>query len=196
VGNEMIASVIIPVKKEPYLPTLLSQLEGYEVLVQCEPGLANAVLCGVKRSHGEAIVTIDGDGSHPTSAIPHMLKYLSVFDVVVGSRYVKGGKTEDYFMRMLISRLFCKLARFVLRININDCMSGFIVAKREVFEQLNLKPLGYKFGLELIVKSKGKFRVAEYPVVFEKRKMGLSKTGFGQAIKTLTFIIKLRIENL
>jgi hypothetical protein len=55
VGDAMIASVIIPVKNEPYLSTLLSQLEGYEVLVQREPGLANAVLCGVKRSHGEAI---------------------------------------------------------------------------------------------------------------------------------------------
>jgi dolichol-phosphate mannosyltransferase len=192
----MIASIIIPVKNEPYLSTLLSQLEGYEVLVQREPGLANAVLCGVKRSHEEAIITMDADGSHNPKYIPEMLKYLSVFDVVVGSRYVKGGRTQDYFVRMILSRLFCKLARFILQINVNDCMSGFIVAKREVFEQLNLKPLGYKFGTEILFKSRGKFRVAEYPVVFEKRKMGLSKTGFGQAIKTLTFIIKLRIENL
>jgi dolichol-phosphate mannosyltransferase len=196
VGYEMIASVIIPVKEEPYLPTLLSQLEGYEVLVQREPGLANAVLCGVKRSHGELIIIMDADGSHNPKYIPEMLKYLSVFDVVVGSRYVKGGKTQDYFLRMLLSRLFCKLARFILHINVNDCMSGFIVVKREVFEQLNIKPLGYKFGTAIIYKSKHKFRIAEYPVVFEKRKMGLSKTGFGQAIKTLTFIIKLRIETI
>jgi dolichol-phosphate mannosyltransferase len=196
VGDAMIASVIIPVKNEPYLSTLLSQLEGYEVLVQREPGLANAVLCGVKRSHGEAIATMDADGSHNPKYIPEMLKYLSVFDVVVGSRYIKGGSTQDYFVRMLLSRLFCKLARFILQINVNDCMSGFIVAKREVFEQLNIKPLGYKFGTAIIYKSKHKFRVAEYPVIFEKRKMGLSKTGFGQAIKTLTFIIKLRLETI
>jgi dolichol-phosphate mannosyltransferase len=196
VVDEMKVSVIIPVKNEPYISALLKQLKGYEVLVQREPGLANAVLCGVKRSHGNAIVICDADGSHNPKYIPEMLKYLSVFDVVVGSRYVKGGCTEDYFMRMLLSRLFCKLARFILQIDINDCMSGFIVARREVFEQLNLKPLGYKFGLELIVKSKNRFRVAEYPVVFEKRKMGVSKTGFGQAIKTLTFIIKLRMETI
>jgi hypothetical protein len=116
--------------------------------------------------------------------------------LLVGSRYIKGGSTQDYFVRMLLSRLFCKLARFILQINVNDCMSGFIVAKREVFEQLNIKPLGYKFGTAIIYKSKHKFRVAEYPVIFEKRKMGLSKTGFGQAIKTLTFIIKLRLETI
>jgi hypothetical protein len=75
-------------------------------------------------------------------------------------------------------------------------MSGFIVARREVFEQLNLKPLGYKFGLEIISKSKGKFNVAEYPVFFEKRKMGVSKTGFGQGIKTFAFILKLWMETL
>jgi dolichol-phosphate mannosyltransferase len=192
----MIASVILPVKNEPYLPVILKQLEGYEVLVQREPGLANAVLHGVKLAHGEAIVILDADGSHNPKYIPMMLKYLSVFDVVVGSRYVQGGGTEDYFFRMLLSRLFCKLARFILRINVNDCMSGFIVAKREVFEQLNLKPLGYKFGLEIIAKSKGKFSVAEYPVYFEKRKMGISKTGFGQGIKTFAFIMKLWMETL
>jgi dolichol-phosphate mannosyltransferase len=188
-------SVVIPVKNEPYLPKLLSQLYGYEVLVQREPGLANAVLNGVKLSTGEAICILDADGSHNPCYIPKMLKHLTCADVVVGSRYVKGGGTEDYFARMLISRLFCKFARFVLRIHVNDCMSGFIVAKKEVFEQLNLKPLGYKFGLEIIVKSKGKFRVVEYPVFFEKRKMGLSKTGAGQLIKTFTFIMKLWMEH-
>mgnify|MGYP001407006754 CR=1 FL=1 len=192
----MIASVILPVKNEPYLPVILKQLEGYEVLVQRELGLANAVLHGVKLAHGEAIVILDADGSHNPKYISEMLKYLSVFDVVVGSRYVNGGGTEDYFLRMLLSRLFCKLARFILRIHVNDCMSGFIVAKREVFEQLNLKPLGYKFGLEIIAKSKGKFRVAEFPVYFEKRKMGISKTGFGQGIKTFAFIMKLWMETL
>jgi dolichol-phosphate mannosyltransferase len=192
----MNATVILPVKNEPYLPTLLKQLDSYEVLVQREPGLANAVLHGVKLAHGEAVVVLDADGSHNPKFVSGMLKHLAWADIIVGSRYVEGGGTQDYFIRMLLSRLFCKLTRFILRININDCMSGFIVARREVFEQLELKPFGYKFGLQMIVQSKGKFRVAEYPVVFEKRKMGLSKTGFGQGIRTFMFILKLWVENL
>jgi dolichol-phosphate mannosyltransferase len=187
-------TVVIPAKNEPYLPKLLSQLKEYEVLVQREPGLANAVLRGVKLSTGEAIVVLDADGSHNPKFVPDMLKHLAWADVVVGSRYVKGGGTEDYLLRMLLSRLFCKVSRFLLGLSVNDNMSGFIVARREVFEQLNLKPFGYKFGLEIIAKSKNKFRVAEYPVVFEKRKIGLSKTGFGQGIRTFTFILKLFIE--
>ena len=133
----MIASVILPVKNEPYLPVMLKQLEGYEVLVQCELGLANAVLHGVKLAHGEAIVILDADGSHNPKYIPQMLEQLENYDIVVGSRYVRSGGTEDYFVRMLLSRLFCKVARFILRIDVNDCMSGFIVAKRVVFESFN-----------------------------------------------------------
>lgn len=190
----MTTSVILPVKDEPYLPKLLNQLNDYEVLVQREPGLANAVLHGVRLASGEAIVILDADGSHNPKYIPSMLRCLYAYDIVIGSRYIKNGGTEDYTLRMLLSRLFCKIARFTLGLQVNDNMSGFIVAKRKVFEQLHLKPFGYKFGLEIIAKSKGKFSILEYPVIFEKRKIGLSKTGFGQGIRTFAFIIKLSIE--
>jgi dolichol-phosphate mannosyltransferase len=190
-------SVVIPAKNEPYLPELISQFKiplQYEVIVRSDLGLANAVLHGVKLSTGEAIVVLDADGSHPPKYIMPMINLLDKYDIVIGSRYIQGGKTSDYFLRMLLSRLFNKLAKFLLGIKVNDNMSGFIVAKREVFEQLSLKPFGYKFGLEIICKSRGKFTVTEYPVHFEKRKMGISKTGFGQGLKTLTFILKLFIE--
>jgi dolichol-phosphate mannosyltransferase len=192
-------SVVIPAKNEPYLPELISQFKiplKYEVIVRSDLGLANAVLRGVKVSTGDAIVVLDADGSHNPKYIVPMLSLLDKYDIVIGSRYIRGGGTSDYFLRMLLSRLFNKLARFMLGIRINDNMSGFIVAKREVFEKLSLKPFGYKFGLEMIVKSKGKFTVTEYPVQFEKRKMGYSKTGFGQGIKTMTFILKLFIEEI
>jgi len=189
-------SVVIPVKNEPYLPSLLLDIKKYlkipyETRIQTECGLSNAVLCGIKLSKGEAIIIIDGDGSHPVSAIPSMIKLLDKYDIVVGSRYVQGGKTEDYTVRMLLSRLFCKLAKTVLGLSINDNMSGFLVIKRKVFKQLSLNPFGYKFGTEILLKSKNKFKVCEYPVVFEKRKMGYSKTGIIQGVRTLAFIFRL-----
>ena len=193
----MKATVIIPTKNEPYLPTLLKQLSNYEVLVQTEPGLANAVLHGVKKAHGEALVVLDADGSHNPKYIPAMLKLLDQgYDIVIGSRYTHGGKTEDTYMRQILSRFFNQLGRVILQINVKDNMSGYIVARRIVFEQFNLKPLGYKILLEILVKNQGRFRVVEFPIIFEKRKLGQSKTGLGQAIKTLTFIIKLKIEAL
>lgn len=168
----------------------------YEAKVQTEPGLANAVLQGVRSCCGDAVAILDADGSHNPKYLPKMLKLLSDYDIVVGSRYVHGGCTEDYFVRMIISRLYCKFARFLFGLDVNDNMSGFIVAKKSVFDSLTLNPVGYKFGLEMLVKSKGHFVCCEYPVKFEKRKMGLSKTGFGQGLKTFAFILKLRLTFL
>jgi dolichol-phosphate mannosyltransferase len=192
-------SVIIPVKDEPYLPHLvrrIKQMFPCDVHIQTEPGLANAVLCGVKVASGDVVCVLDADGSHNPSYLPTMVHRLSEADIVVGSRYVRGGGTEDYFMRMLLSRLFCKLSRALLRLKVNDNMSGFVVAKREVFEQMHPQPFGYKFVLELLVKGRGRFTVVEHPVVFEKRKMGISKTGFGQGVKTFMFILKLWIGDI
>ena len=192
-------SIIIPVKNEPYLPSLLGDIKlnvslPYETRIQTEQGLGNAVLCGVRSSMGDAVAILDADGSHNPKYLTPMVSLLTRSDIVIGSRYVHGGCTEDYFARMLVSRLYCKFAKFLFNLKVNDCMSGYIVAKKTVFSQLTLKPIGYKFGLEMLVKSRGKFKVLEYPVRFEKRKMGLSKTGFGQALKTFTFIIQLRLR--
>lgn len=192
-------SVILPVKDEPYLPQIIDRINRVipcDLHVQREPGLANAVLCGVKACGGNVVCVLDADGSHNPSYIPGMIQRLSEADVVVGSRYVRGGGTQDHFMRMLLSRLFCKLARAMLRLNVNDNMSGFVVAKREVFDQLHFAPFGYKFVLEMLVKGRNKFTFVEHPVVFEKRKMGSSKTGFGQGIKTFMFIMKLWIGEI
>lgn len=189
-------SVIIPCKNEPYLQRLIGVINTYlslphEIHVQREAGLSNAILCGVKRSTGDIVVILDADGSHNPKYIPNMIKMLNFYDIVIGSRYIKNGRTQDYFVRYLISRLFCKVAKALLNLDVNDNMSGFIVTKRNVFEQLKLKPFGYKFALEMMVKSKGKFKVGEFPVVFEKRKIGYSKTGLLQGIRTLAFIYKL-----
>jgi len=195
----MKVSVIIPVKDEPYLPQLVGRIKQMfpcDIHIQTELGLANAVLCGVKAASGDVVCVLDADGSHNPSYLPAMVQRLSEADIIIGSRYVRGGGTQDYFIRMVLSRLFCKLSRALLRLKVNDNMSGFVVAKREIFEQLHLQPFGYKFVLELLVKGRGKFTVIEHPVVFEKRKMGVSKTGFGQGVKTFMFILKLWIGDI
>lgn len=197
----MTIAIIIPSKDEPYLPQLIHRIsvevhQDYHVHIQSEPGLANAVLCGVKSSKDEAIVVLDADGSHPPKYIPAMVGALRTYDVVIGSRYIQGGATEDYALRRLVSRLFCKVSRALFRLTVVDTMSGFIVARRNVYEQLILNPVGYKFGLEIIVKGRKWLKIGEYPIHFEKRKMGYSKTGLGQGVKTLIFILKLWIMEL
>jgi glycosyltransferase involved in cell wall biosynthesis len=197
----MLVSVVIPCKNEPYVNTLIDAIHDslsypHEILIQTEPGLASAVFFGIKKSKGDVIAVLDADGSHNPRDLNAMISLLPTFPVVIGSRYVEGGFTDDFLIRQFVSRLFCKMAQIILKLEIRDTMSGFVVAKRQVFEALQLKPIGYKFALELMVKSNGRFRIGEYPIVFEKRKIGVSKTGIGQGIRTISFIALLYLWKL
>ena len=186
-------------KEEPFLRLLLWEIElfvpqPHEVLVQTEKGLGYAVKCGIERSKGDIIIIADADGSHPIKTIPQMLELIkfSGYDVIIGSRYVAEGKSYDSLSRKIISRIYCEFAKELFGLKINDNMSGFIVAKKEVFEQYPIENKGYKILLELLVKAKDKIQVVEYPIVFEKRKMGKSKASIKEAWHTLIFMLKLK----
>ena len=188
-------SLVIPCKDEPYLPTLLSEIndvmqEPYEVLVQKEGGLGYAVKCGIERSKGEIICVLDADGSHPPKYLPYIINQIMFYDIVIGSRY-RGGNTQDSFIRKVISRFYCEFAKELFGLNVNDNMSGFFAVKREVFEKYPITNKGYKILLECLVKSRQDFVAKEYPIIFEPRKLGKSKANLKQGIQTLWFIIKL-----
>lgn len=192
-------SIIIPAKlPEPYLPQLLSQIAEsvtipHEVLIQTEKGLGYAVMCGIKRSEGDIIAVCDSDGSHPVKSIQFMYCLIGKHDVVVGSRY-NGGLTSDSLLRQIISRVYCLFAQCLFRLNVKDNMSGFIVAKRQVFVDYPISSNGFKFVLDLLIKSKGVYDVVEYPIVFEKRKLGKSKASPMEAIRTLRLMLHLCVH--
>jgi dolichol-phosphate mannosyltransferase len=194
-------SIIIPCwGEEPYLKTLLSELERkidfpYEVLIQTEKGLGYAVMCGVIRAKGDVICVLDSDGSHPATSIPFMYQYIGEYDIVVGSRY-RGGLTQDSVRRQIISRVYCLTAQAMFRLNVKDNMSGFIVAKRQVFLDYPIQCRGFKFGLELLVASRHRYHATEYPICFACRKAGKSKASPLQAVNTLRFMYQLLKDNL
>jgi len=131
----MLVSVIIPCKNEPYLNCLVSAINDYlvyphEILVQTEPGLSSAVLCGVRKSKGNIIVVLDADGSHNPRSLNKMVDSVRTYPVVVGSRYIDGGTSNDSIARQFLSRLFCKVARAGLNLEIKDPMSGVVVVER------------------------------------------------------------------
>ena len=141
-----------------------------------ERGLATAVLHGLKKARGQVLAVMDADLSHPPEAIPEIVNEIrSGADMVVGSRYVSGGKTEEDWglLRWLNSKIATVLARPLT--NIKDPMAGFFAIHRNVFMRSErLDPIGYKIGLELLVKC-GCRRVVEVPIHFIDRKRGKSK---------------------
>ncbi|MFH1787896.1 MAG: polyprenol monophosphomannose synthase [Candidatus Altiarchaeota archaeon] len=139
-----------------------------------DKGLSPAVIDGFARASGEVFVVMDADLSHPPELVPRLVEKVSEgFDVVYASRHVEGGGLSDWpFHRRLISRAASFLARGLTKST--DPMSGFFAVKRSVIEGVSLNPVGFKIGLEILVK--GKYRkYGEVGFVFRDRAAGESK---------------------
>lgn len=140
-------------------------------------GLISAIVDGIKQSQGESILVMDADFSHPPEMIPKMMEELnSKYDLVIASRYMKGGSVIGWpFKRRIISKGANKIAIHSLRINgIKDVMSGFFLFKRHIIKNITFDTSGYKILLEMLVKADD-VRVKEIPYVFTNRKSGESK---------------------
>lgn len=142
-----------------------------------QKGLSSAILAGIRASTGESVVVMDSDFSHPPETIAKMIDELKKTDcdIVVASRYVKGGSITGWpFKRKLISKGATKIAQRSLGIKINDPMSGFFAFRRHIIRNINFDAIGFKILLEILVKAKGA-KVREIPYNFTDRRSGTSK---------------------
>jgi dolichol-phosphate mannosyltransferase len=157
-------------------------------------GLSSAVLDGLRRATGDVLVCMDADLSHPPPTVPHMLDKLAAgADFVIGSRYVEGGSTSDDwgFLRWLNSRVATLLARPLTAVR--DPMAGFFAMQRSTFAAgKDFNPVGYKVGLELLVKCRCE-RVVEVPIHFEDRRYGESKLTLTQQLLYLKHLRRLYV---
>ncbi|MCP4759068.1 MAG: glycosyltransferase family 2 protein [Planctomycetes bacterium] len=155
-------------------------------------GLSSAVLCGIQEATGEWCVVMDADLSHPPEVIPDFLAALrGDADFVVGSRYVPGGSTEDGWgvLRWINSKVATVMARPFT--TVRDPMSGFLGFSRTLIDDSDvLDPVGYKIGLELIVKGECR-HVEEVPIHFSTRRHGQSKLSLRVQLQYLNHIVRL-----
>jgi dolichol-phosphate mannosyltransferase len=144
------------------------------ILRKTEKGLSSAVMRGFKEAKGEIIGVIDADLQHPPEKIPELIAEVRKgYDLVIGSRLVKGGGVELWpWYRKAVS-LGARLIALPLT-GVRDTMSGFFFMRREVIKGVRLNPIGYKILLEVLVKGRYK-RVKEVPFIFMNRSLGASK---------------------
>ncbi len=167
-------------------------------------GLASAINRGIIESQGQVIGWMDADMCHPPELLPGMLAALESCDLVIGSRYVDGGRDERQPSRVLTSRFVNGLASFVLGYGIRDYDSGFILMHRRVLDCVSLSPSGYgAYFIEFIYACCRKgLKVKEIPFTFTDRTKGISKSNtnliqFGFAgLGYITRIIKTRFSHL
>ncbi len=118
-------------------------------------GLASAINRGIIESQGNLIGWMDADMCHPPTLLPSMLELLKTHDVVIGSRYVRGGKDDRDPSRVLTSRLINRMASFVLGHGILDYDSGFILMHRNVLDvslpdSFRIRRLFYRIHLRML----------------------------------------------
>jgi dolichol-phosphate mannosyltransferase len=163
-------------------------------------GLGTAYIAGFKYAiaHGyDAAFEMDADFSHDPRYLPSFLQAIEHADLVIGSRYVRGGETPNWpFVRRCISGGGNIFARFMLGIPVHDCTAGFRCYRREVLESIDLDTIqseGYAFQVELAyrVKRQG-FRIVEIPIIFVDRIVGTSKMSRKIVIEALAYVVRTR----
>jgi dolichol-phosphate mannosyltransferase len=132
------------------------------------------------RTDATHICQMDADLSHNPADLPRLLEAAAHADFVIGSRYVEGGRIENWPVhRRLLSAFANRYIRAITRMTIRDCTSGFRCWRREALERLPLASIrsdGYAFIVELAFEAtRAGLRCAEVPITFVERREGASK---------------------
>jgi dolichol-phosphate mannosyltransferase len=163
---------------------LAAELDYVDVLHRPrKEGLGPAYIAGFHRAladGAELVVTMDCDFSHDPADVPRLLEAAQGADLVLGSRYVEGGRIENWSMlRLGISAAGSLYARVLLGVGVRDLTGGFKCYRRSVLEGIDLgavSSVGYAFQIETTYRAlRAGFRIAEIPISFVDRAAGRSK---------------------
>ena len=155
-------------------------IDGFKKALELSPGL---------------VVEMDGDFSHQPRFIPGLLAAAVDYDLVLGSRFVKGGKDSDRnFIRKFITFCVRTFIRSRFRVPVKDVSSGFRCFRKEVLESVDLDDLisvGPSIVLEILYKTflLG-FRIGEIPIEFIDRRKGRTKLTPLTLVETLVMALK------
>jgi dolichol-phosphate mannosyltransferase len=160
-------------------------------------GLGAAYMAGFRwaRERGfDVVVEMDADGSHAPEQLPSLLAWLADADLVLGSRYVPGGRVTDWpAHRLLLSRIGNHYTRWALRLPLRDATGGYRAARADLIDRLpfdDVASQGYCFQVDWAWRAvRSGARVAEVPITFSERVFGRSKMSgsiVGEALVRVT----------
>jgi dolichol-phosphate mannosyltransferase len=163
-------------------------------------GLGTAYITGFEHAikhQSDLVITMDADFSHPPENIPSMIdKIRDGYDLVIGSRYVPGGKAVECTLpRKMLSWGANAFARVALGLTAHDTTAGFRCYRREVLESIDLNQIfsnGYSFLIEMLYKIQRQgWQVGEVPIVFHNRRQGVSKISRNEVMKAMYTVLRL-----
>jgi dolichol-phosphate mannosyltransferase len=145
-----------------------------------ERGLTSAIRAGIEAAPTDAVSWMDVDLAMPAGAIPQLLARLNAgADIAVGSRYVPGGRDVGHsFMARAFSVTINLAAALLLGRSVRDYTSGFVMARRAVFDRLTLRGDYGEYCIDFLARAQRLgYRVVEVPYTCGARMSGESKTG-------------------
>jgi dolichol-phosphate mannosyltransferase len=183
---------------------LAAELDWVDVLHRPrKEGLGRAYLDGFRRAladGAELVLELDCDFSHDPADVPRLLQASEGADLVLGSRYVRGGGTQNWgLLRRAISRWGSLYAQVLLGLHVRDLTGGFKCYRREVLETIDLDAIrsrGYAFQIETTYRAvRAGFRVVEIPIRFTDRQVGGSKMSRSIVLEAIWKVPALRLAS-
>jgi dolichol-phosphate mannosyltransferase len=164
-------------------------------------GLGTAILTAMHYAidHGfDYLVNMDADFSHHPRYLPAILAGMDRHDVMIGSRYVKGGGTEGWPLgRRVLSRCVNGLVGFLMRLPAHDCSGAYRcyrVAKLREARLDRVRSRGYSFQQEVLYRCRrAGCRLGEVPILFANRRAGQSKVNWYEAARSMTMLLAIGI---
>lgn len=165
-------------------------------------GLGRAYVVGFRAAldgGAELVVQMDADLSHDPAELPRLVAAARHADVVIGSRYVPGGRVTDWGPgRRAISRWGSRYARTVLGMRVHDMTSGFKCWRRAALEGIGLETVrsqGYAFQVEMTYRAHAAgLTVVEVPITFRDRRVGESKMNGSIVVEAALAVPRLRFR--
>lgn len=167
-------------------------------------GLGAAYVAGFKvglERGFDLLIEMDADLSHDPADLPRLIAAAQDADLVIGSRYVRGGSVEGWsHARHTLSRSANLYSRIMLGIPVRDSTSGFRCYHRRVLDRLDLAAVsseGYAFQIEMAFLSlRNGFRVVEIPITFRERSTGRSKMSRNIIVEGVRWVTRTGLKNL
>ena len=159
----------------------------------------DAIRTGIKSAIGEKIIIMDADGSHDPMYICDFLAYCNRYDLIIGSRYVKNGKTDNSFILVFMSQILNIFYRLSLGLHIKDVSNSFRLYNSSSLKQLQLKCDNFDIVEEILIRliiKNPNIKIYETPIEFKKRLYGYSKRDLLKFclsyIKTIIRLFKIK----
>ena len=158
----------------------------------------DAIRTGIKFAQGECTIFMDADGSHSPEFVHNLYKYKNEYEIVIASRYITGGSTDNNRLLILMSYITNLTYSMILNLRYKDISNSFKLYKTDSLKKLTLRCKNFDIVEEILYKIKKhhkEINVLEIPYSFKERMFGHTKRNLFFFILTyIITIIRLRFD--